>query len=145
MSTLEKRPLMISRGWIQAAGIVLIIGFSIMGVLTYYTYNDEPPIPGIVKNTHGAAPFTRGDIMSGQQVFLGGGLMEYGSIFRHGAYLGPGQATTVVLKYRSIPSSHTGYEDIAVLLTSIVPCASRPMSEWRSSTETSMWETISAP
>jgi nitric oxide reductase subunit B len=37
---------MIARGWIQGALIVLIIGFFIMGVLTYYTYNDEPPIPG---------------------------------------------------------------------------------------------------
>ena len=89
MSALEKRPLMISRGWIQAAGIVLMIGFLIMGVLTYYTYSDEPPIPEIVKNTHGAVLFTRGDIMTGQQIFLGNGLMEYGSIFGHGAYLGP--------------------------------------------------------
>ena len=38
----EKRPLMVANGWIQAAAIVLIIGFFIMGVLTYYTYNDEP-------------------------------------------------------------------------------------------------------
>jgi len=89
MNTIEKRPLMISRGWIQAAGIVLIIGFFIMGVLTYYTYNDEPPIPEVVKNANGAVLFTRGDIMAGQQVFLSNGLMEYGSIFGHGAYLGP--------------------------------------------------------
>ena len=27
--------------------------------------------------------------MAGQQVFLSNGLMEYGSIFGHGAYLGP--------------------------------------------------------
>jgi nitric oxide reductase subunit B len=89
MPTTEKRPLMISRGWIQAAGIVMIIGFFIMGVLTYYTYNDEPPIPGVVKETNGAVLFSRSDIMAGQQIFLGNGLMEYGSIFGHGAYLGP--------------------------------------------------------
>jgi nitric oxide reductase large subunit len=71
MSALEKRPLMISRGWIQAARIVLIIGFFGMGLLTYYTYDDEPPIPGIVKNTHGAVPFTRGDIMSWSAGFSG--------------------------------------------------------------------------
>lgn len=41
MHTTVNRPLMISRGWIQAAGIVLIIGFFIMGVLTYYTYLPE--------------------------------------------------------------------------------------------------------
>src|SRR5215472_7442960 len=89
MQTIEKRPLMISRGWIQAASIVLMIGFSIMGVLTYYTYSDEPPIPDMVKDENGAVLFTRGDIMDGQQVFLRNGLMQYGSIFGHGAYLGP--------------------------------------------------------
>src|SRR5215813_11725638 len=89
MHGIEKRPLMISRGWIQAAGIVLVIGFFIMGVLTYYTYSDEPPIPDRVKGANGTVLFTRGDIMAGHQVFLSNGLMEYGSVFGHGAYLGP--------------------------------------------------------
>src|SRR5215813_723386 len=89
MHTVVKRPLMISSGWIQAAAIVLIIGFFIMGVLTYYTYNDEPPIPEVIKGANGAVLFTRDDIMAGQKVFLSNGLMEYGSIFGHGAYLGP--------------------------------------------------------
>src|SRR5215469_7643351 len=84
-----KRPLMISRGWIQAAAVVLIIGFFILGVLTYSTYHDEPPIPEVVKSQNGSVLFTRADIMAGQHVFLGNGLMEYGSIFGHGAYLGP--------------------------------------------------------
>src|SRR5215813_13480013 len=89
MNTAEKRPLLIGRGWIQAAIMVLIFGFFIMGVLTYYTYNDEPPIPDVVKSADGSTLFTRADIMAGQQIFLGNGLMEYGSIFGHGAYLGP--------------------------------------------------------
>src|SRR5215831_9600718 len=89
MDSVEKRQLMISRGWIQAAIVVLMIGFFILGILTYYTYNDEPPIPDIVKTSTGSTLFTRADIMAGQQVFLGNGLMEYGSIFGHGAYLGP--------------------------------------------------------
>ncbi len=89
MHSTEKRSLMISRGWIQAAGIVLIIGFFIMGVLTYYTYNDEPPIPEAVNDANGAVLFTRPDIMEGQRIFLSNGLMQYGSIFGHGAYLGP--------------------------------------------------------
>src|SRR5262249_24247918 len=83
----EKRPLMISRGWIQAAAIVLVFGFFIMGVLTYYTYHDEPPIPEVVKAANGSTLFTRADIMAGQQVFLSNGLMEYGSVFGHGGYL----------------------------------------------------------
>lgn len=89
MRTNDTRPLLISSGWIQAAAIVLIIGFFIMGVLTYYTYSDEPPIPTTVKTPSGAVLFTHADIMAGQSIFLGNGLMEYGSIFGHGAYLGP--------------------------------------------------------
>jgi nitric oxide reductase subunit B len=65
------------------------VGFFIMGVLTYYTYNDEPPIPAAVKDPTGNVLFTRADILAGQSVFLSNGLMEYGSIFGHGAYLGP--------------------------------------------------------
>ena len=83
-----KRSLMIANGWVQAAGIVLIVGFLIMGILTYYTYTDEPPIPQVVKDAKGSTLFTRADIMAGQGIFLGNGLMEYGSIFGHGAYLG---------------------------------------------------------
>ncbi len=89
MQTSERRPLLIANGWIQAAGIVLIIGFLIMGILAYYTYSDEPPIPEIVKAPDGSVLFTRADIQAGQQIFLSNGLMEYGSIFGHGAYLGP--------------------------------------------------------
>ncbi len=33
--------------------------------------------------------YTASDIRKGQQVFLHNGLMEYGSVFGHGAYLGP--------------------------------------------------------
>jgi len=80
---------MIANGWVQAAGIVLIVGFLIMGVLTYYTYTDEPPIPQLVKDDKGSILFTHDDIMAGQRIFLSNGLMEYGSIFGHGAYLGP--------------------------------------------------------
>lgn len=90
MPTIEKRPLMISRGWIQAAGIVLIIGFFHYGTADLlHLNNDEPPIPEVVRDASGAALFTRSDIMGGQQVFLRNGLMEYGSIFGHGTYLGP--------------------------------------------------------
>ena len=89
MDTREKNPLMVPRGWMQAAAIVLIFGFFILGVLTYYTYNDEPPIPKVVKSANGSTLFTREDIMAGQQIFLRNGMMEYGSIFGHGAYLGP--------------------------------------------------------
>lgn len=84
-----KRSLLISKGWVQAILIVGLSGFLLLGILAYRTYTDEPPIPAKVLGANGELLFTRQDILSGQEVFLKNGLMEYGSIFGHGAYLGP--------------------------------------------------------
>ena len=89
MATTERRTLLVSRAWVQAAIIVFLFGFLILGLLAYQTYTGEPPIPGRVIDPSGNLLFTRADILDGQGVFLRNGLMEYGSIFGHGAYLGP--------------------------------------------------------
>lgn len=85
----SKRALLVSNGWVQAVIIVLLFGFFVLGFLAYRTYTGEPPIPGRVTDPSGRVLFTRADILDGQQIFLRNGLMEYGSIFGHGAYLGP--------------------------------------------------------
>jgi nitric oxide reductase subunit B len=85
----EKRGLLISKGWVQAVVIVLLFGFTVLGILAYRTYTSEPPIPERVEGPRGTLLFTRADIAQGQEIFLRNGLMEYGSIFGHGAYLGP--------------------------------------------------------
>lgn len=85
----NKRDLLVSKGWIQAVAVVVLFGFFVLGLLAYRTYSGEAPIPGRVIGPDGATLFTREDILAGQQVFLRNGLMEYGSIFGHGAYLGP--------------------------------------------------------
>src|SRR5215467_250021 len=84
-----KRDLLISRGWMQAVVIVGLIGFLLLGILAYRTYTDEPPIPSRVLGAQGQLLFTREDVIAGQEVFLKNGLMQYGSIFGHGGYLGP--------------------------------------------------------
>lgn len=89
MTIENKQPFLISRGWIQAVIIVVLFGFFVLGFLAYETYSFEPPIPQRVKDTNGNALFTGEDILAGQNIFLRNGLMEYGSIFGHGAYLGP--------------------------------------------------------
>ena len=48
-----------------------------------------PPIPRQVLADDGSVLFTADDIMAGQQIFQKYGLMQYGTIFGHGAYLGP--------------------------------------------------------
>jgi nitric oxide reductase subunit B len=89
MGTTTKRGFLLAKGWIQAVLLVTLFGFFVLGFLAYKTYTGEPPIPGKVVNPDGQVLFTRADIMAGQGTFLQNGLMEYGSIFGHGAYLGP--------------------------------------------------------
>src|SRR5262245_45392741 len=84
-----QRDLLISRSWIQAVVIVGLFGFLILGILAYRTYTDQPPIPWRVIGPDGQLLFTGEDVTAGQEVFLKNGLMEYGSVFGHGAYLGP--------------------------------------------------------
>jgi nitric oxide reductase subunit B len=85
----SRRDLIISKWWIQAAILVFLFGFFVLGMLAYKTYTGEPPIPRKVVDPSGNPLFTGDDIIKGQEVFLRNGLMEYGSIFGHGAYLGP--------------------------------------------------------
>ncbi|MEO6991751.1 MAG: cbb3-type cytochrome c oxidase subunit I [Candidatus Baltobacteraceae bacterium] len=87
--THERRRLLVPSGWWQAGILVILFGFTILGILAYLTYVDEPPIPTTVVDPSGNVLFAGEDIRRGQDVFLKNGLMEYGSIFGHGGYLGP--------------------------------------------------------
>ncbi len=107
-----KQDLLVSKGWLQAVAIVILFGFFILGFLAYRTYTGEAPIPARVVDPARAVLFTHDDILGGQQVFLRNGLMEYGSIFGHGAYLGPDftadylrRAATSVLNSHGGPQS----------------------------------------
>jgi nitric oxide reductase subunit B len=84
-----KRALLVSRTWVQVAGLVFVAGFFVLVFLAYRTYQSDPPVPDRVTRPGGQTVFTGDDIRAGQKVFLHHGLMEYGSIFGHGAYLGP--------------------------------------------------------
>ena len=81
--------MLISKGWVQAVLLVVLFGFFVLGLLAYRTYDAKPPIPDRVVDPQGQVLYTKDDVSEGQQVFLHNGLMEYGSVFGHGAYLGP--------------------------------------------------------
>src|SRR6185295_10850885 len=83
------RPLLVSKAWVQASILVLLFGFFVLGFLALRTYQEEPPIPARTVGPDGSVLFTGEDVIAGQQIFLKNGLMEYGSILGHGAYLGP--------------------------------------------------------
>jgi nitric oxide reductase subunit B len=89
MATTERREFLISKVWMQAALLVFLLGFFVLGLLAYRTYMAGPPVPDRVVVEGGETLFTGSDISKGQQLFLHNGLMEYGSVFGHGAYLGP--------------------------------------------------------
>src|SRR5690349_15337234 len=84
-----RRGLLVSRRWVHAALFVFALGFFVLILLAWLTYRSEPPIPQRVVDPAGRVVFTGSDVREGQKAFLRNGLMEYGSIFGHGAYLGP--------------------------------------------------------
>ena len=108
----SKTPL-ISKGWIQAVALVMLFGFFTMGLLAYYTYTDEPPIPAQVVDANGKVIFTGKDIIAGQQIFLKNGLMEYGSIFGHGAWLGPDYTADYLHRAAELTITYYGGSDSA--------------------------------
>ncbi|MGA9627429.1 MAG: nitric-oxide reductase large subunit [Bryobacteraceae bacterium] len=79
----------LSPWWRHSAILVMIAGFSVLSFVTVLTYTNAPPIPEQVTDETGSVVFTGADIQMGQEVFLKYGLMEHGSLWGHGAYLGP--------------------------------------------------------
>ncbi len=86
---MTRRNLPISRWWMQGAILTYLVGFSILGFLAYLGYAEQPPIPARVLDANGGLIITRNDILDGMNVFERYGMMEYGTIYGHGAYLGP--------------------------------------------------------
>ena len=89
MTPEEKAGQELSPWWRRAVVITMLIGFSVLILVAVLAYRDAPPIPDKVVSASGETLLTGRDIMAGQEVFLKYGLMENGTIWGHGAYLGP--------------------------------------------------------
>jgi nitric oxide reductase subunit B len=83
----SQRPL--SPWWRHGTLLVMIFGFSVLAVVTVLTYSNAPPIPRRVVDDSGSQLFGGDEIQRGQEVFLRHALMEHGTLWGHGAYLGP--------------------------------------------------------
>jgi nitric oxide reductase subunit B len=79
----------LSSWWNIAAAVTMVFGFSVLILITVKAYENAPPIPATVTDPAGAVLFTSDDVAAGQQVFLKHGLMNNGTIWGHGGYLGP--------------------------------------------------------
>ncbi len=89
MTDAPTSPPALSPWWRHATILVLIFGLSVLIYLATRTYRDAPPIPDRVVDRTGGTVFTGEDVRDGQEEFLRYGLMENGTVWGHGAYLGP--------------------------------------------------------
>jgi nitric oxide reductase subunit B len=79
----------LSTAWIQGVLLTFLIGFAILGYLALRVYEEHAPVPARVVDEAGREIITGDDILRGQEAFLTYGLMQFGSVYGHGAYLGP--------------------------------------------------------
>jgi nitric oxide reductase large subunit len=64
---MAQQPMPISSRWFQGAVLTYLIGFTVLGVLAYLVYRDQPPMPATVVEGDKVL-FTRDDILGGMNV-----------------------------------------------------------------------------
>ena len=79
-------------------------------LLAYRTYQSDPPIPDRAVDPSGGTVFTGDDILDGQELFLTYGLMQFGTVYGHGAYLGPDFTADYLHRMALVHMSYGGYE-----------------------------------
>ncbi len=79
----------LSPWWRRSALITMLLGFAVLILLTLRVYTDAPPIAKQVVTANGSVVYTGKEVSDGQLVFLKYALMDNGSIWGHGALLGP--------------------------------------------------------
>ena len=79
----------LSPWWPRSVVIVMIFGFAVLILMSLRAYQNAPPIPAKAVTPSGEVVFTAEDVAAGQEVFLKYGLMDNGTIWGHGGYLGP--------------------------------------------------------
>src|SRR5438309_766330 len=82
--------------WKHGLLLTLLFGFTVMIVGGVLMYKSRAPIPARVVGPDGSTIFTSADIQSGQDLFRKRGLMDYGAVLGHGAYLGPDYTAEVL-------------------------------------------------
>ncbi len=84
-----RRPMTVSPLWLQGSIMTFVIGFSLLTFSAIRIYQDHAPIPERIVDEMGNVLSTKQQILDGQEQFLTYGLMQFGTVYGHGAYLGP--------------------------------------------------------
>ena len=111
----------LSPWWIRAVVIVMVLGFSGLLLITTLSYRNAPPIPAQVVNAQGAFVFSADDVGEGQAVFLRYGLMANGSIWGHGAYLGPDFSASALHRMGLVTAEAIAQEQYAKAFAALTP------------------------
>jgi nitric oxide reductase subunit B len=99
----------------------MIAGFSVLSLVTVLTYTNAPPIPARAVDASGTVVFTGTDILMGQEVFLKYGLMEHGTLWGHGAYLGPDYSAEYLHRLSEVTRDTIATEKYGKLFAQLSP------------------------
>ena len=80
--------MILSPAWMQGMLLTLVIGYAVPGYLALRVYEEHAPVPARVADAAGKEICTGDEIVRGREAFLTYGLMQFGSVSGHGAYLG---------------------------------------------------------
>ncbi|MEO9131342.1 MAG: nitric-oxide reductase large subunit, partial [Sphingomonas sp.] len=111
----------LSPWWLRAVGIVMVLGFAGLIAITMLSYRNAPPIPARVVDAAGQTIFTGDQISDGQAIFLRYGLMDNGSIWGHGAYLGPDYSAEVLHQMGESVSGALAQQQFGKPLAALTP------------------------
>ena len=111
----------VSSWWRHSVILVMIAGFSVLALVTVLTYTNAPPIPLQAVDRTGTVVFTGADIQKGQEVFLKFGLMEHGTLWGHGAYLGPDYSAEYLHRLCGITRDTIATEKYGKLFAQVSP------------------------
>ena len=111
----------LSPWWRHSAILVMIAGFSVLSYVTVLTYTNAPPIPEQAADVTGTVVFTGADIQMGQEVFLKYGLMEHGTLWGHGAYLGPDYSAEYLHRLSEVTRDTIATEKYGKLFAQLSP------------------------
>jgi len=111
----------LSKWWLRSVLMVMILGFAGLLAITMLSYRNAPPIPDNVIDASGETLFTGDQIRSGRAIFLRYGLMDNGTIWGHGAYLGPDFSAETLHQIGESVAASLAQQQFAKALTALTP------------------------